>query len=62
MVRPMVVYWRRLHTQAPLNVGARGGHGPLSMPLWSRPMVIIGLPAYQHEAEGSHHDLRIWGV
>jgi len=50
MVRPMVVYWRRLHTQAPLNVGARGGHGPLSMPLWSRPMVIIGLPAYQHEA------------
>jgi hypothetical protein len=58
----MVIYWRRFHTQAPLDVGARTGRGPLSLPLWSRPMVIIGLPTCRHGAEGSHHDLRLRGV
>jgi hypothetical protein len=33
LLRPMVLYWRRFHTQASLDVGARARHGPLSMPV-----------------------------
>jgi hypothetical protein len=49
-----VVYSCHFHTQASLEVGARGEYDPLSMPLWSRPVVIISLPVHRHEAEGSH--------